>query len=197
MKITQSKVADLVPYVNNSRNHSDEQVAQIVRSIQEFGWTNHILIDGDKGIIAGHGRLKAAQVLGLSEVPTIELQGLSDEQKKAYIIADNKLALNASWDKDILALEVADLEAAGFDIDILAFDPSELIQRDIDYSVLDEENLDDKLNEMSDGVKKAIQIEFDIDDFTEAQELVKFWRNQGAYVGGLVMDALRKEKDRL
>jgi len=197
MKITQSKVADLVPYVNNSRNHSDEQVAQIVRSIQEFGWTNPILIDGDKGIIAGHGRLKAAQVLGLSEVPTIELQGLSDEQKKAYIIADNKLALNASWDKDILALEVADLEAAGFDIDILAFDPSELIQRDIDYSVLDEENLDDKLNEMSDGVKKAIQIEFDIDDFTEAQELVKFWRNQGAYVGGLVMDALRKEKDRL
>ena len=92
MKITQKKVTELIPYVNNSRTHSDEQVAQIAASIKEFGWTNPILVDGANGIIAGHGRLLAARKLGFKEVPTIELAGLSENQKKAYIIADNKLA---------------------------------------------------------------------------------------------------------
>lgn len=126
MKITQKKVTELIPYVNNSRTHSDTQVAQIAASIKEFGWTNPILVDGTNGIIAGHGRLLAARKLGYEEVPTIELADLTENQKKAYIIADNKLALNAGWDDDLLKIELQELLSEGFAIDILGFDQSEL-----------------------------------------------------------------------
>ena len=126
MKIEQRKVESLIPYVNNSRKHSDEQVAQIAASIKEFGWTNPILVDGENGIIAGHGRLMAARKLSMEEVPVIELAHLSDNQRKALIIADNKLALNADWDNDILALELSDLSAADYDLDILGFDNDEV-----------------------------------------------------------------------
>src|SRR3569833_2190765 len=97
----------LIPYARNARTHSDAQVAQIAAAIREFGWTNPILIDGANGVIAGHGRLLAARKLGLEAVPVIELDGLSDAQKRAYVIADNKLALNAGWDDAMLAAEVA------------------------------------------------------------------------------------------
>ena len=126
MKITQKKVTELIPYVNNSRTHSDEQVAQIAASIKEFGWTNPILIDGDNGIIAGHGRLMAARKLGHDKVPTIELKDLTETQKKAYIIADNRLALNAGWDNEMLTIELNDLLADGFALEILGFDTKEL-----------------------------------------------------------------------
>ena len=126
MKITQKKVTELIPYVKNSRTHSDEQVAQIAASIKEFGWTNPILVDGQNGIIAGHGRLMAARKLGYTEVPTIELADLTEIQKKAYIIADNRLALNAGWDNEILTIELNDLLADGFALEILGFDPKEL-----------------------------------------------------------------------
>ena len=126
MKITQKKVTELIPYVNNSRTHSDEQVAQIAASIKEFGWTNPILVDGENGIIAGHGRLLAARKLGHKEVPTIELKDLTETQKKAYIIADNRLALNAGWDNEMLTIELNDLLADGFALDILGFDPKEI-----------------------------------------------------------------------
>jgi ParB-like chromosome segregation protein Spo0J len=126
VKITQKKVTELIPYVKNSRTHSDEQVAQIAASIKEFGWTNPILVDGSNGIIAGHGRLMAARKLGYTEVPTIELVDLTETQKKAYIIADNRLALNAGWDNEMLTIELNDLLADGFALDILGFDQSEL-----------------------------------------------------------------------
>jgi len=126
VKITQKKVTELIPYVKNSRTHSDEQVAQIAASIKEFGWTNPILVDGSNGIIAGHGRLMAARKLGYKEVPTIELKDLTETQKKAYIIADNRLALNAGWDNEMLTIELNDLLADGFALDILGFDPKEL-----------------------------------------------------------------------
>ena len=126
MKITQKKVTELIPYVNNSRTHSDEQVAQIAASIKEFGWTNPILVDGTNGIIAGHGRLLAARKLGYKEVPTIELSELTETQKKAYIIADNRLALNAGWDNEMLTIELNDLLADGFALEMLGFDPKEL-----------------------------------------------------------------------
>ncbi len=116
----------LIPYVNNSRKHSDQQVAQIAASIKEFGWTNPILVDKDKGIIAGHGRLMAARKLKMNDVPTIELSHLSEAQKKALVIADNKLALNADWDTQILSLELSELQDIGFDLDILGFDANEL-----------------------------------------------------------------------
>ena len=126
MKITQKLVTELIPYVKNSRTHSDEQVAQIAASIKEFGWTNPILVDGSNGIIAGHGRLMAARKLGFKEVPTIELADLTETQKKAYIIADNRLALNAGWDNEMLTIELNDLLADGFALDILGFDSKEL-----------------------------------------------------------------------
>lgn len=126
LKVAYVKLDKLTPYERNSRTHSDGQVAQIAASITEFGFTNPILVDGDAGIIAGHGRLAAARLLGMDKVPVIELSGLSEAQKRAYIIADNKLALNADWDKDILKVEIADLAMLDFDLGLLGFDPAEL-----------------------------------------------------------------------
>jgi len=122
MQIEQLKVGDLIPYVNNSRTHSDEQVTQVASSIKEFGFTNPILIDDDGGIIAGHGRLMAAKKLGLVEVPCIRLGHLSEAQRKAYVIADNQLALNSGWDLDTLKLEIDRLGELDFDIELLGFD---------------------------------------------------------------------------
>jgi len=126
MQIVQRKIEDLIPYVNNSRTHSDEQVAQIAASIKEFGWTNPILVDGANGIIAGHGRVMAARKLKYKEVPTIELKDMTETQRKAYIIADNRLALNAKWDNEMLTIELNDLLADGFALELLGFDPTEM-----------------------------------------------------------------------
>ncbi len=128
MQITEVAVEALIPYAKNSRTHDDAQVAQIAASIKEFGWTNPILVDGDKGIIAGHGRLMAARKLGLTKVPVIELKDMTEAQKKAYVIADNKLAMNAGWDMDFLKLELQDLEDADFDLSLTGFDDKELDQ---------------------------------------------------------------------
>jgi len=124
--VVMTRVGDLTPYARNSRTHSDEQVAQIAASIKEFGWTNPILIDGEKGIIAGHGRLKAAMRLGLEEIPAIELSHLTEIQKKALIIADNKLALNAGWDTELLSLELEELELEGLDLSLTGFGEEEI-----------------------------------------------------------------------
>jgi len=119
-------VQDLIPYANNARTHSDAQVAQIAASIREFGFTNPILVDGEKGIIAGHGRLLAARKLGMAEVPLIELSHLTPAQKRAYVLADNRLALSAGWDDDLLRLELGALQAEGFDLGLVGFDPGEI-----------------------------------------------------------------------
>jgi DNA modification methylase len=116
----------LVPYERNARTHSPKQVAQIVASIQEFGFTNPLLVDGADGILAGHGRLAAAKDMGLTEVPVIVLDHLSAEQRRAYILADNKLALNAGWDDELLRLELGDLQLADFDLSLLGWSEDEL-----------------------------------------------------------------------
>jgi len=126
MKIQEIEIEKLIPYARNSRTHSDDQVAQIAASIKEFGWTNPILVDGEAGIIAGHGRLAAARKLGLKKIPVIELSHLSPTQKKALIIADNKLALNAGWDNEMLALEFEELELDGFDLALTGFGEDEI-----------------------------------------------------------------------
>ena len=126
LKIVYKKTEDLIPYARNSRTHDESQVAQIAASIKEFGWTNPILLDGENGIIAGHGRVMAAQKLGETKVPTIELAHMTDIQKQAYIIADNKLALNAGWDEQILALEFDDLKDAGYDLGLTGFSLDEI-----------------------------------------------------------------------
>jgi len=197
MKITQKKVDSLIPYINNSRTHSAEQVAQIAASIKEFGWTNPILVDGANGIIAGHGRLLAARKLGYKEVPTIELKDLTETQKKAYIIADNKLALNAGWDNELLMIELESILADGFELELMGFDPSELDNNSIDYDILDDEDLDGTMSDMANGVRKAIQIEFEPEDYDRAFALVKFWREKGLYVGDFLINKLEAEKAKL
>ena len=116
----------LIPYVNNSRTHSDKQVTEIASSIKEFGFTNPVLIDKENTIIAGHGRLLASKKLGLKKVPTILLENLTEAQKKAYIIADNKLALNAGWDEELLSIELKELDELGYDTSLTGFSEDEL-----------------------------------------------------------------------
>jgi len=126
LSIAYRSVKELIPYVRNSRTHSDEQVIQIASSIKEFGFTNPILVDDQSGIIAGHGRLLAAKKLNISDVPTITLSNLSEAQKKAYVIADNKLALNAGWDIAMLQIEIEELKELDFNLDLLGFNEKEL-----------------------------------------------------------------------
>jgi DNA modification methylase len=118
--------ATLIPYAKNSRTHSEAQVAQIAGSIKEFGFNNPVLIDEENGIIAGHGRVMAAQKLGLQAVPCIRLAHLSETQRKAYVIADNRLALNAGWDDQMLTVELQELNAESFDLSLLGFEADEL-----------------------------------------------------------------------
>ena len=197
LKIQYKKTNDLIPYARNARTHSELQIGQIAASIKEFGFTQPILLDGQNGIIAGHGRYEAALKMQMAEVPTIDLSHLSDIQKRAYVIADNKIALNSAWDNQLLELEIADLKEVGFDIELLAFDPSELNKANIDYSILDDDEVNDELDDMANGVRKAIQIEFEPEHYIEAQELVKFWRERKSYVGMMLMNHLRNEKDKL
>jgi DNA modification methylase len=126
IQITSINIDKLIPYVNNARTHSAEQVAQIAASIQEFGWTNPVLIDGKNGLIAGHGRLLAARKLGMTEIPSIQLENLTETQKKALILADNKLALTASWDNELLAIELDDLKSLDYDLDLIGFTADEI-----------------------------------------------------------------------
>jgi len=122
MELIKKKVSELIPYINNSRTHSEEQITQLISSIKEFGFTNPILIDKENSIIAGHGRLLAVKRLGLEEVPCIIISGLTKTQIKALIIADNQLALNAGWDLEKLSVEIEGLEDDKFDISLLGFD---------------------------------------------------------------------------
>ena len=126
LQVEMRQVESLIPYARNARTHTDGQVAQIAASITEFGWTNPILVDGGNGIIAGHGRLLAARKLGLEQVPVIELADLTPQQKRAYILADNKLAENAGWDEELLRIELADLKVEDFDLGLTGFDDEEL-----------------------------------------------------------------------
>ena len=157
LKITYVKRDSLIPYVNNSRTHDNNQVKQIASSIKEFGFTNPVLIDEHIGIIAGHGRLLAADLLGLDEVPTITLKGLSEAQRKAYVIADNQLALNAGWNLDSLKVEIDRLTELDFDVDLLGFDDDFL------SSLLDEptEGLTDE-DAVPDTPENPVTVEGDV-----------------------------------
>lgn len=136
--------ASLSPYKNNARTHSKKQIRQIADSITRFGFTNPILIDGKDGLIAGHGRLAAAKLLGMQEVPTISLEHLNEDEKRAYIIADNQLAANAGWDKEMLAIEFGELQAVNFDMTLTGFEIPEI---DIIVGEFSPENRDDDDNE--------------------------------------------------
>lgn len=143
LAVVYKKVDDLIPYARNARTHSEEQVTRIASSIKEFGFTNPILLDGENGVIAGHGRLLASKKLGLTEVPCIELAGLTKTQKQAYILADNKLALDAGWDEEMLRLELDELRENNFNIDLTGFGKDEV--KLLDDGIEDEVN--DELND--------------------------------------------------
>lgn len=144
-EIVYKNVADLIPYARNSRTHDKDQVSQIVASIKEFGFTNPVLIDDEGLIIAGHGRVQAAQKLNLKTVPTICLDYLTEAQKKAYVIADNRLALNAGWDFDMLKVELNDLNDLDFDVSLLGFEDKEIndILADPTEGLVDEDSTPD------------------------------------------------------
>lgn len=125
-KVEKWDITKLVPYARNSRTHSDEQISQLAASIKEWGWTTPVLVDEDGSIIAGHGRTLAAQRLKMTEVPVMVAKGWSDAKKRAYVIADNKLALNAGWDAELLQIELLALKDDGFKLDLLGFDANEL-----------------------------------------------------------------------
>jgi ParB-like chromosome segregation protein Spo0J len=137
----------LVPYERNPRTHSEEQIAQIAASIREFGFTNPILIDSKRGIIAGHGRFAAAKELGLETVPCIDLRHLTDDQRRALVIADNKIALNGGWNEDLLRLELTDLKELGANLELTGFDAMELadimLGKDVEFKEYDESAADD------------------------------------------------------
>ena len=127
------KTSDLIPYAMNSRTHSDEQVSQIAASLREFGFTNPVLIDEKCGVIAGHGRIQAAKKIGLDEVPCIVIEGLTEAQKKAYVISDNSIALNSGWNLENLRLEIESLKEMDFDIDLIGFDDEFLSSLTFDH----------------------------------------------------------------
>ena len=189
-KIVFRHTETLKPYENNPRQHSEAQLDRLVRSIKEFGFTNPILIDDDCNVIAGHGRLLAAELMGLAQVPTITLGHLTAEQRRAYVIADNQLALNSTWDDDVLQAELQALGEAGYDLTLLGWgDDLPTFGEDIDLSALDDMD-DDPTAELADGVMKAIQIEFRPEDYEEAKALVEAARKRGEYVGMKLIEAL-------
>ena len=141
----------LKPYERNARTHSPEQVAQIAASIREFGFTNPVLVDGADGILAGHGRLAAAKAMGMAEVPVIVLDHLSAEQRRAYVLADNKLALNAGWDEELLRMELTDLGEMDFELSLIGFSEDELAQ------LMPEVERLEAMPELADGDREPIQ----------------------------------------
>lgn len=152
-EIKYKKIDDLIPYARNSRTHSEEQINQLASLIKEFGFRGAILIDGDNGIIAGHGRVLACKKLGLTDIPTVDGSDMTPAQRKAYVIADNKVALNAGWDYEMLNIEFNDLKDEGFDIDLLAFDEKELQM----FDAPEDDPIDDIVTD--DGNKQLLLIE--------------------------------------
>jgi ParB-like chromosome segregation protein Spo0J len=192
MQTKQTKLSEIKPNPNNPRVIKDHKFAQLVKSIQDFPemlQIRPIVVNAEMVVLGGNMRLKACKEAGLKEVPVIFADSLSEEQQKEFIIKDN--VGFGEWDWDQLANEwdEDELNEWGLDVWQPAADP--------DYSLLDEEDVDDQLKEMTAGVKKAIQIEFEAEHYEEAYALVKFWRDRDAYVGGIIMEFLKAEKEKI
>jgi ParB-like chromosome segregation protein Spo0J len=199
MQIKEVAVDKLIPYAKNSRTHSEGQIAQIAASIKEFGFRNPILVDGT-GVIAGHGRLLAARKLNLKQVPTIDCSDLTEPQKKAYIIADNKLAMNAGWDGELLAVEMEELLKGNFNLELLGFTENELDElldttpQEAELGLLPEEKLNNFLN----GDTKILRLAYDEQEFESVvnglQQLQKELETEdfSTIVMALVLEKCRK-----
>jgi len=169
LNVVHKQINELIPYAKNARTHSDSQVAQIAASIREFGWMNPVLIDAENNIIAGHGRVLAARKLGLDEVPCVLHNHLTEAQRKAYILADNKMALNAGWDEIALRDELLSLESMGFDLDAVGFSEEEL------SSVLSfgQEKIKEKKETLTPIKMSRILISFPTDNGLEVQAAIQ------------------------
>jgi hypothetical protein len=192
-KVKTRKVAELIPYARNARTHSETQIAQIAASIKEFGFTSPIVIDEEGGVLAGHGRLLALYKLGVSKVSCVEASGLTDAQRKAYILADNKIAGNSEWDEEMLKVELEELKDLDIDMDLLGWgDSLPEFASPVDYGLLDSEDTKGLTDPLERGAKKAIMVEFDPSDYEEARSLCNGARekNEG-YLGGVVLALLR------
>ena len=195
MNYKMENVLDLIPYVNNARTHSDSQITQIAASIKEFGFLNPIITDGKNGVIAGHGRLMAAKKLGLEKVPTVEAAHLTDAQRKAYVLADNQLAMNSAWDYDLLKVEIEGLQELDFDDSILGFDDAFLQtlgqEMEIDLDALAELENETESDPLKENLLKAIQIEFPSELHEEAKKILDDIRKDGTIAGEVVLNALK------
>jgi ParB-like chromosome segregation protein Spo0J len=192
MEIKTVKLSEVKSNPNNPRIIKDDKFGKLVKSIKEFPKMleiRPIVVNADMIVLGGNMRLKACKEAGLKEVPVIFAHDLTEDEQKQFIIKDN--VGFGEWDWDMLANEWEPelLEDWGLEV----WKPAP----EIDYSILDDENVEEELGDMADGVRKAIQIEFEPEHYEEAFELVKFWREQGAYVGSMILEYLRAEKQKL
>ena len=180
-QIEQIPTAELIPYARNSRTHSDEQIGQIAASIREFGFCNPVLIDAENTIIAGHGRVLAAGRMKLESVPCLRLTHLTDSQRRAYVIADNRIALSSGWDAELLANELSDLHADDFDMALLGFDADELstlMEFEQGQIVEAEAGIDRTTQDYLDGNEKQFQFFVSQEDFPRIVEAISVAKKQ-------------------
>jgi hypothetical protein len=186
------KINLIKPNANNPRIIKDDKFKKLVQSIKDFPQMlelRPIVIDENNIVLGGNMRLKACQELGLKDVPTIYAKDLTEEQKKEFIIKDN--VGFGEWNWDDLANDWDSEQLTEWGLDVWQQAP------EVDYSILDDDDVQDQLNDMTNGVKKAIQIEFEAEHYEEAYALVKFWREKGGYVGGMIMEYLKEEKEKI
>jgi ParB-like chromosome segregation protein Spo0J len=192
MNITKVKIGEVIPNPNNPRIIKDDKFKKLVQSIQDFPQMlelRPIVVNDEMVVLGGNMRLRACKEAGLKQVAIIKASELTPEQEKEFIIKDN--VGFGEWDWDSLANEWDNEQLTEWGLDVWE-KPSE-----VDYSILDKEDLSGQLEDMASGVKKAIQIEFEAEHYEEAYELVKFWRDKGGYVGGMIMEYLKAEKEKL
>jgi ParB-like chromosome segregation protein Spo0J len=194
MKSITVKISEVKSNPNNPRIIKDDKFQKLVKSIKEFPEMLNIrpiVVNADMVVLGGNMRLRACKEAGLKEVAIIKASDLTEDQQKQFIIKDN--VGFGEWDWEGLANQWDENELAEWGLDIPAFN----VSKDLDYSILDEADVSDQLSEMTSNVKKAIQIEFEAEHYEEASELVKFWREQGLYIGGFLTEKLKEEKERL
>ena len=192
METKKIKISEIKPNPNNPRLIKDDKFAKLVKSVKDFPemlTIRPIVVNSDMIILGGNMRYKACKEAGLKEIPVIIAEGLTEQQQKEFLIKDN--VSGGEWDWDMLANEWESEELTEWGLDVWQ-QPV-----DVDYSILDEDDVSEQLEQMTDGVKKAIQIEFEAEHYEEAYALVKFWREKEAYVGGMIMEYLKAEKEKI